>query len=314
MCNIWQRPTAGELSLEQIKRFLENYNAFSWINLSGGEIFLREDLLDIIQVLFQKCKHLYLLDFPTNGFQTKLIVDVVKKILTLCCPKKLLITVSMDGPCALHEQIRNVPGSWSKAVETFKQLRLLRASNFNVFFGMTLQPSNMDRFEETFRSIDEQIGKLQYEDFHMNLIQCSRHYYGNLDNVGYVNKQELWEQMDKIIKLRKVSFFNPVGFLEKRYQHLAKIYLDKNITPIPCQAMAASFFMDSTGNVYPCSIYDREIGNITDYDYNIYKLWELDSRRKLREDIRQGKCPQCWTPCEAYQSILANLLPKFSRG
>ena len=27
------------------------------------------------------------------------------------------------------------------------------------------------------------------------------------------------------------------------------------------------------------------------------------------EEIRQGKCPQCWTPCEAYQAILANTLP-----
>lgn len=312
MCNIWQRSAAGELSLEQIKRFFKVSNGFSWINLSGGEITLRQDLLDILAVMFRECRHLYLLDFPTNGFQSKTIEDIVKKILALYEPAKLLVTVSMDGPVQLHDSIRNVPGSWDKAVDTFKRLRLLRSGNFDVFFGMTLQPSNMDSFDETFRSIDQKIGCLRYEDFHINLVQSSRHYYGNTDTSGSVIKKELLSRMDKISSLRKIPFLNPVGFLEKRYQHLAKIYLDKNTAPVPCQALSASFFMDPAGNVYPCSIYDRPIGSIADFDYNIYKLWEASSRGKLREEIRRGECPRCWTPCEAYQSILANLLPKFS--
>lgn len=314
MCNIWQKPRGAELSLEDIKRFFEKSNGFSWINLSGGEIFLREDLMDIIEIILGSCRHLCLLDFPTNGFLAEAIVGTVKKILSFKKLPKLLVTVSLDGPAQLHEQIRNTPGSWERAVETFKRLRLLRSSNFDVFLGMTLQQANLDTFEETFKSVKERVGSLRYGEFHVNLFQISQHYYGNVDNTAAVSKTALRKQMDCIMKLRKLPLFSPVGFLERRYQDLAKIYLDKEVSPIFCSALSSSFFMDPAGNVYPCSIYDRAIGNIIDFDYDILALWKSNQRCIARQDIRKGNCPQCWTPCEAYQSILANLLPKFSRS
>lgn len=314
MCNIWRKTTEKELSLEQIKKIFEKSNKFSWINLSGGEIFLRKDLLDIFKIIYENCKHLYLLDFPTNGFDTKLIVTSVKKILTLYNPAKLLVTVSLDGPPQLHDQIRNVSGSWESAVETFKQLRRLKNHKFNVFFGMTLQPSNIYRFDETFQSVNIQIGNVGYSEFHINLAQHSRHYYANPGTFEFKDKREVWHNLCSIIKLRKTPFISPIGFLERRYQHLAKIYLNKNKTPLPCQALSGSFFMDPTGNIYPCSVYDRILGNIVDFDYDICKLWNTNIRHELRKEIRKGNCPSCWTPCEAYQNILANLLPRFHRG
>lgn len=310
MCNIWQKSVSKELSLGQIEKFFEKYNGFSWINLSGGEIFLREDLPEIVKVMFERCKHLYLLDFPTNGFQTQIIADTVKKILESYKPAKLLVTVSLDGPKRLHEQIRNVPGSWERAVETFERLRRFRSGNFNVFFGMTLQRANMDSFEETFKSIDKQIGSLRYVDFHINLLQNSEHYYENTAIEESSSRHILSDRLDCIMKLRNASIFSPIGFLERRYQRLAKTYLDKNISPLPCTALSSSFFMDPAGNIYPCSIYSKGIGNIADFDYDILALWRSAGKSKTREEIRKGHCPQCWTPCEAYQNILANLLPK----
>ena len=314
MCNIWQKSTKNELSLEQINNFFEKSNRFSWINISGGEIFLRKDLPEILRIIFKHCKNLYLLDFPTNGFQTEQITNIVKKILTLYRPPKLLVTVSLDGPPQLHDQIRKIPGSWSRAVETFEQLRKLRNSKFNVFFGMTLQSSNIYRFNETFQSVNKIIGKLNPNDFHINLIHYSHHYYGNMDTFEIKNKQEVRAQLNSLIKLRTSPLFSPIGFLERKYQHLTKIYLDKDKTPLPCQALSSSFFMSPAGNIYPCSIYNKRIGNVVDFDYDIYKLWDTLSRHELREKIQKGNCPHCWTPCEAYQSILANLLPKFQRG
>ena len=313
MCNVWQKSTDNELSLEQIREFFTKSNQFSWINLSGGEIFLRKDLPDIVKIIFENCKHLYLLDFPTNGFHTEFIVDTVKKILTVYKPPKLLVTVSLDGPPILHEQIRKVPGSWDRAVETFKQLLRLRSSRFNVFFGMTLQSLNMDRFNDTLQAVNRQIKKVGHSDFHINLIQNSPHYYGNTDSPELENNQKLSLRLNSMIRPRKNFLFNVVEFLEARYRHLSKIYLDKHTIPIPCQALSASFFMDPAGNIYPCSIYGRRLGNIIDFDYDIYKLWDTPLRRELRQEILQGKCPHCWSPCEAYQSILAHLLPKRRR-
>ena len=310
MCNIWKKAAGSELSMEQIENFFDTSNRFSWINLSGGEIFLRKDLPEVLDAILTKCKCLYLLDFPTNGYESGLITDTVRKIITKYRLPKLLVTVSLDGPKELHNQIRGVPGSWDKAVETFAELRKLRSGRFNVFFGTTLQPLNMDHFEETLDSVNRLIGQVAHDDFHINIAHSSSHYYGNPDAFRNNDSAALWNRVDRISAYRKGSPLDPVVFLEKRYQELSKIYLANNKSPVPCQALSASFFMDPAGDVYPCSIYDKSIGNIMDYDYDIRKLWAADYRIRIRKEIRSGLCPHCWTPCEAYQSILANLIPK----
>lgn len=314
MCNIWKKPAENELSLEEIEKFFEKSNRFSWINLSGGEIFLREDLSGILDIIFKHCKNLYLLDFPTNGFQTEQITCAVKKILDLRKPVKLLVTVSLDGPRDTHDRIRGISGSWDKALETFSRLRALRNNRFSVFLGMTLQNANMAEFRQTFESANNKLGKIKYDDFHINLIQYSRHYYANSENAGYEDRRILREHLGLIAKTRPAYPVNPAGFLEKRYLRLADKYLREGQSPVPCQALSSSFFMDPSGNIYPCAIYDKIIGNVRDYDYNIYKLWDNASRNKTRKDIAGGDCPHCWTPCEAYQNILADMFPKFRKG
>jgi len=307
MCNIWKKPSCQELSLPEIREFFQKSNQFSWINLSGGEIFLRKDIFDIVKVIHNNCKDLYLLDFPTNGFETELITDTVKKILSFKMPK-VLVTVSLDGPPDIHDQIRGASGAWLKAVETFDSLRKLQSNRFRVFFGITLQPSNKDRFQETVKCVEGSIGKIGYDDFHVNLSQHSSHYYNNVDFSESTEEKALWSQMEEIIKLRKTSLVSPVGFLERRYQGLCRSYLHTKKTPVQCQALEASFFMDPCGDVYPCSIFNKQIGNIKDFDYDTDKLWEANSRKEVRNQICKGDCPQCWTPCEAYQSILADML------
>jgi hypothetical protein len=37
-------------------------------------------------------------------------------------------------------------------------------------------------------------------------------------------------------------------------------------------------------------------------------IWERAETNHLQREIWQGDCPQCWTACEAYQSILGNAL------
>ena len=313
MCNIWQRSDLQELSLSQIRKFFQKSNRFSWINLSGGETFLRKDIYDIIETIYNNCKNLYLLDFPTNGFNTDFIVDIIKRILPFKIPR-LIVTVSLDGPPHVHDEVRGIPGSWDNAVKTFDSLRKLRSRNFNVFLGMTLQPSNSNMFMETVESVNKTIKDVGFDDFHINIIHYSDHYYGNTGGNNFKQKEALWKQLGSIMRLRKVSCLNAVGYLERRYQDLSKTYLYTNKTPILCQSLSASFFMGPTGDVYPCSIYNELIGNVKDYDYDIYSLWNTYARKGLREKIRKGSCPQCWTPCEAYQSIVAQVLPGFRKA
>ena len=59
--------------------------------------------------------------------------------------------------------------------------------------------------------------------------------------------------------------------------------------------------------VFPCLIWDEPLGNIRDHDYSMLPMIKGEKAKQLREELLQKNCPNCWTPCEAYQTIAANL-------
>jgi hypothetical protein len=40
----------------------------------------------------------------------------------------------------------------------------------------------------------------------------------------------------------------------------------------------------------------------------IAPIWNARDTCQVQHEIWRGQCPQCWTACEAYQSILGNVL------
>jgi len=306
-CNIWRKNSKDELQFEEIEKFFERSNKFCWVDITGGEQTLRREFLDIAKVIINRCKKLLLLHFPTNGFLTNNITHTVRKILHLGVPK-LIVSVSLDGPKDLHDEIRGISGSWERSLETFRQLRNMKG--VESYLGMTLSPYNADKYKETFSNVKKILPWVQAKDFHLNIAHTSFS-YDNLDmqelDARRGSKNVIINEIEKYVKLRGVPF-NPVSFLEHQYLILVKKYLQTGITPLKCQAFSSSCFISPNGSVYPCSIYNFTIGNLRDYGYNLERIWNSELGLKVQKEISKYKCPQCWTPCEAYQSILGNLL------
>lgn len=303
-CNCWQRKPENELTLQEIENFFTNTSHFSWIHLTGGEIFLRDDVLDIVDVMMRQCRHLLLLNFPTNGFLTKRIVSTVEKIAAMK-PPKFFVTISMDGDEQVNDEIRGVKGGWRHQIETFKQLHEI--PGVDVALGMTLSHYNADKFEQTFAAAQRECPWMTYDDFHVNIYHTS-YYYGNEDSKLTVKENEqLIQEIEKYRALRGMKL-HPISYLEYSYlKHVAQ-YVRRGRTPIRCHALRSSCFMDPMGNVYPCSMYDRVLGNIRDTDYRLDPIWNSAESQKVQHEIWNFQCPQCWTPCEAYQSILGDFL------
>ncbi|HEY3307588.1 MAG TPA: radical SAM protein [Desulfuromonadaceae bacterium] len=309
MCGIWQKQPADELSLAEIDTFFSRSNRFSWINLTGGELFLRDDIVDIIRSINKHCRELYLLNFPTNGYQTEHIVAAVQEILTHMSIPRLMVTISLDGPRELHDHIRGLTGAYLQALSTFRRLRELRSRHFSVYLGYTLQEANLHLFQDTLEAVRSDLGALAEDEIHVNLAHISGHYYANSMFAGVPDPRET-EEVFAHITAKRTQGMSPVGFLEQAYQRLARIYLKTGRVPLTCEAAAASCFMDPTGLVYPCTSFDSPLGSIRDHDYHIYRLWRTPERQRARKAVCNEACPGCWTPCEAYQTILANLLKK----
>ncbi len=304
-CNIWKRKPTDELTLEEIDRFFARSNHFNWIDFTGGEPWLRKDFPDIVLSALQHCRNLVLVHFPTNGYQTEQILSGVKKILAHK-PKKLIITVSVDGDEVVNDEVRGKKGGWKRQIETYKRLHQLLGSN--VVMGMTLSQFNAGGYDQAYQAAKSECPWLQPSDFHINIMHESAHYYGNSKNHDDRGSEKLLLKAVRDYRIKRSKSFGVVNYLENRYLKNAEKYLETSITPVRCSALKSSCFVDSWGNVYPCGMYDAKIANLREYDYKLGEIWNLPQSRKLQDEIWNYDCPQCWTPCEAYQSLLGNLV------
>lgn len=311
-CNIWKKETVSELSTQEIEQFFKNSNKFSWIDLTGGEPSLRKDFVEICEIINRYCNGLLLLHFPTNGYWTTKIVEDVKQIRNLG-GFRFIITVSMDGDEALNDEIRGVKGGWKRQIETFKHLHEI--AGVEAVLGMTISGLNYDKFAVAYQAAKQACPWLTFKDFHISLMNYSDHFYNNeeqRESSINITKGENLEEMLQVIKDYRNHLgisLNPRSFLEKRFLSLADRYYRTGKTPVPCHALKSSCFIDSSGEVYPCITFNRPLGNLRNYDYTLSRIWELETTRSLQKKIWDFKCPQCWTGCDGYQSIMGNIMP-----
>ncbi len=309
-CNIWKMKPKDEMKLEEIRTFFKKAQHFLWVDLTGGEVSIRKDFVDICEAVVAGCPNLLLLHFPTNGYLTEQTVENVREISKMKA-EKLIITVSMDGDEVTNDRIRGVDGGWQRQMETFRQLRDI--PGVQVVLGMTLSQSNVNHFPVAFQAVKDEFPALTYDDYHVNIIHESEHFFGNAEeglreNVG---KDDLAEAVEHYGKLRGLPK-SPVSILERAYLKRVRKYLNTGKTPIRCQALSASCFVDPWGNVFPCTIYNKQIGSLRDSGYDLARIWSSPETEALQKEIWEYQCPQCWTPCEAYQSILGSVFRKDS--
>jgi MoaA/NifB/PqqE/SkfB family radical SAM enzyme len=305
MCNIWQKKSVNEMTPDEVGLFFDRYSQFRWVHLTGGELFMRRDLDDLVAAIQKNCRSLFLLNFPTTGWFGDKTVSLVERTLARGVGR-LMTTISIDGPKALHEEMRGLPGSWDKGIETFRRLRGIKRSNFQTVVGMTLMAKNATRVDETLAAIRQVIPDFRRSELHLNVGHESGHYF---DNVGYPVEQHHTEILRAIDDHRKKNgiTLHPVMFLEDRYQALVSKYYETGKSPLPCTALSSSCFIDAYWNLYACSIWDAKVGNLREGAFDLRALWDSDRRRALRADVAEERCSHCWTPCEAYPTILGNL-------
>ena len=305
MCNIWQKKSVNEMTPDEVGLFFERWPQFRWVHLTGGELFMRRDLDQLVAAIQKNCKSLFLLNFPTTGWFGDKTVSLVENTLQRGVGR-LMVTISMDGPKAIHEEMRGLPGSWDRAVETYRKLRGMRRSNFQPVIGMTLLTKNADAVEATIDAVRQVIPDFKTSELHLNIGHESGHYFDNRGRVVAVDHTKVARAVEEH-RRRNGGGLHPVNFLEDRYQALVPAYYDTGRSPLPCTALKTSCFIDAYWDLFPCSIWDEKVGNLRESGFDLGGLWESARRKELRKNVADENCPHCWTPCEAYPTLLGNL-------
>ncbi|MCL5007735.1 MAG: radical SAM protein [Candidatus Marsarchaeota archaeon] len=307
-CNIWQMKPKGELTIDEIREFAKRNNYFRWVELTGGEPFLRGDIVDIAKAFYENSKGLYMLTMPTNSLCDHDMVErKIRQILELGIPR-IAITVSLDGYRELEDKIRGVPGNYDKAIDMFRRLQNLKKEygNLEIFFGYTISKFNEGQLERTFEEVRRDIPELTRNSFHINVSQISSNYYSNSVLDIKPNSNILVEDLNNFIRERKGGL-DPLQLVESIFLKKLLYYAQTGEPPMRSRSLDASLFMDSFGNLYPSIMWDKKVSNIREIDFDISRIWRSDYVNELRREIREGKEPKHWTACEAYQSIVGNI-------
>ncbi len=304
-CNIWQRKPVDELTTEEVLAIVRENPNINWVDLTGGEIFLRPDIDEILDAIVTGWRRLAILHFPTNGFLTDRIAKSVARIAGRG-PDHKIVTVSLDGDEKTNDEVRGIKGGFRRQIETFKALRGIRG--IKPVFGVTVSSYNVGKFPQTFDACAREIPDLTIDDVHLNVAQVSGHYYGNDTVKGLTAEKRAVRAELHDYRVRRGRPRSLQQLLEQTYLGYLETFLETGQTPMPCHALRSSCFIDPWGVVYPCITYSRPMGRLRDTGMRLDPIWNAFETAQVQREIWEGQCPQCWTACEAYQTILGNIL------
>lgn len=281
MCNIWQTEDhAGEFKPEDLRCLPGNLED---INLTGGEPFLRNDLEKIVKILTEHCPRARLI-ISTNGFATRLIVDLMSRILKI--NPRTAVVVSLDGIGKKHEEIRGVAGGYEQALKTFKELKKM---GVNVKLAFTLGDYN----PEELRKVYELARGLKTE-FSFAVTHSSRNFFNKENKTE--NKEEMIKEIDWLIK-EELRGWKMKNWARAFFAFGAREFLRTGKRILPDYSGELNIFVDPKGDIYPNDVSEIKIGKLSS-DLAAAGLLQLSPPRNGKNEDNQS-----WMICTARPAI-----------
>ncbi len=310
-----------DLTLIEIEKIFKSMKPVYFFNLSGGEPFLRKDLPEIVELA---CKYLKprVIHTPTNAIMSdKIYADTVRilEIVNKYDPKvPFTVKPSIDGVGDRHDEIRGVKGNFEKLIKTINLLKPLeeKYSNFHLELGTVVSNFNIDHLAE----IEDFVHTLGVESYRNEVAECRTEFFNLNDPITpdaatyqKLIKEFAFKVEDNIGK--KKSLAKTTEALRVVYYDIAGKILEKKTQVIPCYAGVSNAHINYDGGVWPCCVlgYDKELGNLRDYDYDFMKLWTSDTAKSVRKFIKDKNCA-CPLANQAYSNILLHNPSLFRAG
>ncbi len=284
MCDTWQQGTApptgddAELGLDELAAILERnrpfLSALRKVGLTGGEPFLRDDLVDIIALLHRSLP-LARISVVSNGLLTERILKALGRVRSFF--PELIFSVSLDGLGPVHDSVRGIPGAFDKSLATIKGAREL---GFTVTSGMTISARNFDQI----KPVSELLAGLGV-DFSCNLQERG----ANFHNDGAA------DILDAEQRRRVLADLKPFG--HHFYMDHVRQQLEGHQRRLPCYSGLTSYFLKPNGDLAVCNLLGEPLGNLRRSPFSAIADHEQAwARRQSLADCT------CWSQCEVKSS------------
>ncbi len=276
---------ASDMIAEWSDRYEITFNPS--MNITGGEPFLRKDLVDILRAVKQKGFEVYLL---TNG---TLVDDERAKMLADLGVDG--VQVSVEGAEEVHDAIR---GAGSYAAATAGVERLVDA-DLDVTLNVTLSTMNVEQVRKVI-TYGSHVGVRRIG--FSRLVPSGK---GRALMTHMLSRDDLKGLYRSLLSLElhslKVVTGDPVA---------AQISMPLNgdagaVAMSGCAAGVSGLTIQQNGNVMPCRRLPLSLGNVT--KHSLRKIWASSPvLEALRDRSRyKGKCGTCarWAHCRGCRAI-----------
>jgi len=290
-----KRKTLRELSTEEIFSLISDAKrmGIKEFGLTGGEPFIRKDVVDIIK--FIKNSKLDCSVLSNGALITK---DIAKEIVAAQLDR---ITFSLDGHEEIHDKIRNSKNAFSKlmqAVSYIKDEKERKKSNLPyISFSTTISAINSNYLAKLVdvaaqQDMDINFGYLFYTTKEMTEKTNKILRMENIkdedqdvkDSLKKVDIKKLEEEIEKIKQKEKTlgikATFQPP--LKGEEIHL-RFNDDSAAYATKCFLPWYKTIVNPYGNVYPCSM-NILMGNIR--DDSLSNIWNNDKYVNFRKSLK----------------------------
>lgn len=276
MCNIWQNPTQRDKEITP--REMEMLPNVKFINITGGEPFVREDLDEIIEVAFRKSPRVVI---STSGWFEDRVIALAKKF------PNIGIRISIEGLSMKNDELRGREGGFDKGLRILLRLKSMGVKDIG--FGITVSNHNSADMLSLY-----QLSKAMGMEFATAAFHNS--YYFHKEDNFITNKDEVCSNFETLMRWQLAEVHPKSWF--RAYFNMGLInYIHGNPRLLPCEAGMLNFFVDPYGEVYPCNGMEEKywlesMGNIREVK-TFDEIWYSERAQRVREKVRH--CPKnCW--------------------
>lgn len=287
MCDIWKVKQFPEIPPEQ---YLKLPATLRDINISGGETFLRRDIVEVVRAVHTAAPKARMV-ISTNGFMPPFIEAQMKKILEV--NPNIGVAISLDGVGDMHEYVRRIPKGYDKCIETLDRLKSLGMTNLR--FGFTIIPENVEHMSKVY---DDAIKRgIQFTH---SFAQSSDNYFGGIHLVNNPDMRILKEQYRHIIT-SELKSWEVKRWLRAFFAHSLYQFIMKKKQPFNNDPGTRFFYLHANGDVYPSVVHNRVMGNIQEVE-KWEDLWYGSQAEIVRKEIIV-EAHQAWMVCTARSAL-----------
>ncbi|MBI5434263.1 MAG: radical SAM protein [Planctomycetes bacterium] len=305
-CFHWREVAAGVAgpSAEQLGKLADSaarMGPLLWVSFGGGEPFLRADLAELARAFGRHgLRHLAI---PTNGLVEDRMHEAVERILAENPELHLSVSVSFDGPEAIHDSIRQVPGGHARSRASVKRLKEQQRRHPRLGVGMLVTLTSENELVLS-RHLEALVDELHPDNVTLNLARGTA-MEPHLLKVDLDRYRELVATKARLVREKRLPYFDfPLARLavardELMYEQVEHQARGLNGRFKPCTAAELSAVVFENGSVHPCEILGREIGNLNAVDWDLAKLWHSEEAAALRREILATRCACTWECAQA---------------